>query len=398
MLLRNRASVLPLSLPARSANQSVRETVDLPTPSLAIDARWLVGGIGTYIQALLEGLSAEPGGHPVRVITRARHLHSVRPLHSSVVVVDAPIYGIREQLSLPPALRGVRLLHVPHFNIPLTYRGKLIVTIHDVILTTVSPYANTAASFCYARPMLWLAARRADHIITVSEFSKQQIVDRLHVSPHKISVIPNGVRPCFRHHHPLKARRVVSQLLRFDSPYLLFVGNFKPHKNLHRLLQSLAILRSQGKHCDQKLLLVSEDATENDAVRAQIQALGLAAAVISAPCLSNDELALAYSGADALLMPSTSEGFGLPVAEAMACGTPVLCSHIPPFLEVAGDAASYFDPYNPAGLAATIDDFLTHPEQHAAFRAKGLDRASQFNTSTFVRRHLDIYKEFSDLS
>jgi glycosyltransferase involved in cell wall biosynthesis len=355
--------------------------------------RWLV----SQSTAPLEGLSEETDISRIRVITRQQHLACVLPLHFNVVVVNAPIYGIREQFSVPRAARGARLLHVLHFNIPLAYRGRLVVTIHDLILTTVSPYCDKQSSLCYAYPMLWLAARRAHHIITVSAYSKQQIVEHLHVEPSSISVMPNGVRACFRPHERSGARRYIARLLGFESRYLLFVGNFKPHKNIHTLLKSFAILRSQGKCLDRKLLVVSEDFNEDDKVRAKIRDLHLEGAVIATPFLSREALAQAYSGADALVMPSTSEGFGLPVAEAMACGTPVLCSRIPVLLEVAGDAAPYFDPSSAASLAATIDDLESNSEQQALLRRKGLARSKQFTISTFERRHVDLYQEFAEL-
>ena len=362
---------------------------------ITIDARWIVGGIGTYIRALVEGLSRQKDIPPIRIITRRQHLDLVLPFNSNIALVDVGIYGIREQILVPAAAKNSRLLHVPHFNIPLLYSGQLVVTIHDLILTTVSPNLKSAAAFLYSKPMLWLAARKASHIITVSEYSKQQIVEHLRVDPSRITVIYNIVRPCFRPQNIAESRQIISNLLNLPDNYFLFVSNFKPHKNLNILLQAFALLRSRGQYLDKKLLLVGGTPKNSPGVHSEIQRLGLEKVVLTIPHLSDDILVHAYCAANTLIMPSTSEGFGLPVAEAMACGTPVICSRIPVFEEIAQDAACYFDPASAEDLAETIDKLLACPDQQSTIRSKGLAQVLKFNETEFVNRHLAIYERFS---
>src|SRR5436305_5919481 len=156
---------------------------------VAVDARWLETGLGTYTRNLVAGLRQHGNGFVVRVITQRRHAARLEPYCDKLTIVDAPIYTIREQVRIPWAAHGADLLHVPHYNAPLLYRGKLIVTIHDLIHLTDPIYGRSLTRRLYALPMLNLVARKASHIITVSHYSKAQIIERLRIPPSKIAVI-----------------------------------------------------------------------------------------------------------------------------------------------------------------------------------------------------------------
>ena len=213
---------------------------------IAIDARWLVGGIGSYTRSLVEGLAAS-GRSGVRVITAPAHAPGFAAQKLRVAVDAASIYGLREQFSIPLRARGCRLLHVPHFNVPLLYTGKLVVTLHDLILTTEEPYRASLASRLYARPMLRLAVRMADHLITVSEASRRKILAAFALPASKVTVIPNAARPVFAPRDPDEARRRLEALAGPGGACLLYVGNFKPHKNVETLLRALALLPARPR-------------------------------------------------------------------------------------------------------------------------------------------------------
>ena len=149
---------------------------------IVIDARWLVGGVGTYTRHVLEGLSKNGNGFELHAITQEQHAAEVKQWCARVTVVNAPIYTLREQWAIPRAVKECGLLHVPHYNAPLLHRGPLVITIHDLIHITDPVYRRSFKGWGYARLVLNLAARKADHIITVSEYSKAQIVERLGVS------------------------------------------------------------------------------------------------------------------------------------------------------------------------------------------------------------------------
>jgi glycosyltransferase involved in cell wall biosynthesis len=358
---------------------------------IAIDARWLVGGIGSYTRSLIEGLAAAERKPLLRVITSREHSGPLASF-AGVVIDRASIYGLQEQLTIPLAARGCEILHVPHFNAPLLFPGKLIVTIHDLILTTELPYRDSLASRLYARPMLGLAVRKAAHIITVSETSKRTIVEQLRVPPSKITVIQNVAKPLFAPREPLEARRRLAALAGIAGNCLLYVGNFKPHKNVSTLLRAVALLRRGGRWVDHRLLLVGGTDREFGPVQREVDALGLSQAVKRVSSIADDDLARLYSAADALIMPSRCEGFGLPVLEAMASGTPVICARASALVEVASDAARFFETSSAEALAAAIDAVLSSPSLQRSLVAKGFERSSSFNREVFVRRHVEVYE------
>ncbi|MFI5096443.1 MAG: glycosyltransferase family 4 protein [Candidatus Acidiferrales bacterium] len=362
------------------------------TKIVAIDARWLVGGIGTYTENLLLGLGQSANGVEIRAITRGVHAARVKELCPHVTVIDVPIYTVREQFLIPRAATGCDLLHVPHFNVPLLHRGPLVVSIMDVIHLRAPDYRNTLSSYLYARPMLNAAARKADHIVTVSNYSKAQIMEVLGTPASKISVIHCGVGAQFREYGNDQKFQNAAHILGIDTPFLLYVGNLKPHKNVSTLLRAYAQLR-QDKRFTHSLLIVGDDARWRHSVVEECRQLGICDATVIVPFVSADLLPRIYAAADLLVMPSTVEGFGLPVLEAMACGTPVVCSNAASLPEVAGDAALYFDPTSSEELAAQIEHLLQSKELHASLRVKGLQRAKQFSWQEFTRKHMDLYHQ-----
>src|SRR5882762_3752828 len=150
-----------------------------------VDARWLAGGIGTYTKQLLAGICQSPDGFEVQAITRQRDAKLVAQWCPRVKVVNMPTYTLREQLAIPWAAKGCDLLHVPHYNAPLLHRGPLVVSIHDIIHLMDPAYRKSLKAWAYAKPMLLQVARKAQHIITVSEYSKAAIIERLGVPPTK---------------------------------------------------------------------------------------------------------------------------------------------------------------------------------------------------------------------
>jgi len=358
---------------------------------ITIDARWLVGGIGTYTRHLLQGLHARGNGFEVHAITRAQHTGDVEPWCARMTVVNASIYTLREQWTVPRAAKGCDLLHVPHYNAPLLEGAPLVVTIHDIIHITDPDCHWSFKSWAYARPMLRAAARKAHHIITVSEYSKAQIVERLGVAPSKVSAISNGLNGEFLPMRRGEALNAVSVALDIDRPYLLYVGNLKRHKNVSTLLEAFTMLR-EWHDVPQRLLLLGDDPHGKRRLEEQAAKLGIADRVSIVPFVAQELLPKVYAAADALVMPSRVEGFGLPVLEAMACGTPVVCSRAASLPEVGGEAVLYFDPSSPEELADAIEQVLDSGELRESLRAKGLARAAQFTWKESAEKHVAVYQ------
>ena len=360
--------------------------------TLAVDARWLSTGIGRYTLNALATIRERRTQIRVEAITSSRHASQIAPLCDEVRIVNAPIYSVREQLVLPFAVQGADLLHIPHYNAPLFYPHKLLVSILDLTHIIDETYRRTWASRVYARPMLNLVARKAVRIVTLSEYSKWQIVKYLRVPETKISVIYCGVNPIFAPQDRRAALSEIQQKFGLDGPYLLYVGNLKPHKNVMTLLRAFAYLRSR-QGWQHQLLIVGDDTEGREVLLKYCDDKQLSSWVHIESHVREELLPKVYAGADLLVLPSFEEGFGLPIIEAMACGTPVVCSRAASLPEVAADAAVLFDPHNYQELADHIHTVLGSFQVRTQLRERGFERAKYFSWRKCGEGHADLYSQ-----
>lgn len=359
---------------------------------LTIDARVWKTGIGTYTLNLLKAIRRLECGFRVSAIIRAESALLFSGICDETRIVDVPIYTLREQFRIPLAARGCSLLHIPHYNVPLLYRGPLVVTIHDLTHLTEPAFSNTVKAWVYARPMLHIAARKASHVITDSEYSRKAIVERLGIPVEKTSVAYLGVNPCYRPTDRCLATANIEAFLKTDRPYILHVGNLKPHKNLGALARAFSLVRSR-RRMGHLLVFVGDDREGTRAVLEECARLGMDDAVLHVPWVPDDLLPQVYAAADLAVVASKSEGFGLPVLEAMACGTPVACSRAASLPEIGGDAVAYFDPYSIEEMAAVIEQVLDSPTLQVELREGGPKQAAKFTWDECARKHLDVYRK-----
>jgi glycosyltransferase involved in cell wall biosynthesis len=360
--------------------------------TLVLDARWLSTGLGTYTLNLIRGLR-QSGEFDVRLLTLPKYRDRLRQFDYEITIADVPIYSIREQFQIAWAAQGSNLLHVPHYNAPIMRRGKLVVTIHDLTHILDATQRRTLKSWVYAQPMLRLTALRADHIFTVSEYSRRQITEHLGVDAGKVTVVYNAIGPHIFPEPRDEARARTQQAFSFDGPYILFVGNLKPSKNVAGLLKAFSVLKARDR-IPHRLLVIGDDATGRPATMKLAQQLGLDGAVTFVASVSDDQLRYAYCGADLTVMPSFEEGFGLPILESMACGTPVTCSDSASLPEIGGPAAEYFDPRDVESMAAAIEAVLLSTDRWRELHQLGLQRATGFTCADFAQRHFAVYRRF----
>lgn len=321
--------------------------------TIAIDARMVnKSGIGTCIRHWLKNV-----GYSI-ALGDPNDLREYKDFVPRQIPFISSIYGYKEQLKFPyRKLRNEKpdVLHVPHCNIPLFYRGKMLVTIHDLTHLVYPEFLPFKLVHLYFKFIFWFVCKRADRIITVSESTKKDLLRFFKADESKITVIPLGVDQEFVQK---KASEVDYLYEKYGIPrnkkILLYVGNLLPHKNLNGLLEGFS---QMGRKEDCVLVLVGK-AFEGRTVGTHEKDLGIENQVIHAGKVSQEDLVNFYNLANLFVLPSLYEGFGLPVLEALACGTPVACSNTSSLPEVGGSVARYFDPKDPASIAKTLEESL----------------------------------------
>jgi glycosyltransferase involved in cell wall biosynthesis len=356
---------------------------------LLLDARWLSTGIGAYTLNLVKELHGNSDIR-LRAITLPRHEAILKLYCDQVGLVDASMYSLKEQFDVARAARESDVLHVPHYNAPLLYRGELLVTILDLTHILDDTYKHTVKSRIYARPMLTMVSKKAAHIFTLSEYSKRAIVEHLQVAENKVTVTYCGVGPQFFPEPRERAQQIVQRVCDITKPYILFVGNLKPHKNVDGLLHAFALISWRAGR-DFELLIIGEDVVGGPALRELATKLGIGESTRFVGSVSDEVLRCAYSAAELTVLPSFEEGFGLPVLESMACGTPVACSRAASLPEVAADAAEYFDPRSIESIAGAMERLLESEDERKRLQQLGLANARRFTWKGCADRHLEVY-------
>ncbi len=318
------------------------------------DARWIGNhGIGRFADEL------------------GRRLKGLMPFHARR----------RPWHPLDPALLGAslwrrraNLFFSPGYNSPLGWPGQFIFTLHDLNHLCVAENSN-ALKRAYYRAVIKPACHRAAFVLTVSEYSREQIANWAGVSIEKVVNVGNGVGAPFLHVGPRHEP---------GYPYLLYVGSRKAHKNLPRLLQAYSL-----SGVAREIRLILSGPPDSELVR-RVGELHLGGSVTFVEMNSNYSLAEVYRGATAFLFPSLYEGFGLPPLEAMACGVPVITSNVCSLPEVAGDAALLVNPMDVEEMASNIRRIVLDSNLRSRLRARGLQRAAGFRWEETARRTANV--------
>ena len=290
-----------------------------------------------------------------------------------------PVRAFYLHLLLPKILDTVRpdICHYTNFLAPVSEDRPYVVTIHDMGLE-VLPDAHPLAKRLYTKRLIPRVARKARLIITNSEYSKWEIIRHLGIPEHRIRVTPLAASPEFR---PVAAHPA--------HPYFLYVGNLEPRKNLERLIEAFG--RLHGK--EHQLIIVGNRWYQGGVAERKARSLGLNGRVKFLGYVPRSDLPEIFSGATALVYPSLLEGFGLPIIEAMACGTPVITSNNSSMREVAGDAAALVDPRNVREIAEAMARVAEDSSLRAQLSQKGLKRASEFSWKKTAELTLEVYRE-----
>lgn len=323
---------------------------------ILVDGRWLrEDGIGRFSKEVIKGLD------------------DVKLLKSHV-----PIFHPLEQLQLLSELKRFNpdVYFTPGVNPPLFWDGPFVFTIHDLIPIKFHLEVSLSKRI-YFRTILKAAVKKAEKVLTVSEFTKNEILEWTDVNSEKIQVIYNGVNKCFNQE---------GEIYNPGYPYLLYIGNKRPHKNVESALRAYALSDIRN---NVKFLLSGKANSKLEEIISQYK---LQDDVIFEGFIPEEKLPAYYRGAEALIFPSFYEGFGLPVLESMACGTPVIASNVSSIPEIAGSAVHLINPYNLESIVEGIDKVFFDQQYKETLISKGLEKAKSYNWGKSVQEISEVFK------
>ncbi len=356
-------------------------------PLVVIDADTLGRqrtGDESYVANLLRELPVVADDLRLVAVTRRPDLvpPGVEPLE---LPARSQIY--RMSVSLPRLLRGLTpaLSHF-QYGVPLGYRGRSVVTVHDLSFERDTSLIGARDRFVFRRAVR-RSVRRAAAVLTVSEFTRSEILDAYGVDPGRVVAFPNGLDPEFTAVAGATAAAAPEPSTaggRSGRPFALFVGTLQPRKDPLTAIEAVALVEPELD-----LVMVGPDKGSEADVRAAISRLGLEERVSLLGHVEPTRLAGLYRRAACLVFPSRYEGFGLPVIEAMACGTPVVAANTTSIPEVAGDAAVLVEPGRTSALTGGIERALADRERLVAL---GLERAKRFSWRATAAAVADVYR------
>jgi glycosyltransferase involved in cell wall biosynthesis len=319
------------------------------------------------------------------------------------VLASAPHYSLDEQTRFLKILNAEKLdlMHFTHFNAPIRYKKPFVVTIHDLTHTLFPGRKMRGLPYRLAyKAVIKNAVKKAKRVIAISKNTKNDLIEILRVPSYKIDVIYEAAGSEFRQVRPEDlgtTAKIIKEKYNIGPPFLLYTGVHRYHKNLPRLIEAFAKLAQ--KHQVLKLVMTGKPDPLYPEAQQKVEELGLSQSVVFPGLVSEEELIALYNLATAYVFPSLYEGFGLPVLEAMQCGTPVIASNTSSIPEIAGKSkdgtpnAILFNPEEPEDMAEKIDQVLTDPNLQIKLIEKGLSRAKDFSWEKMTKEILALYNQ-----
>ena len=351
-------------------------------------------GTENYSLHLIRGQLALEDGHRYRLYFNQPPQQDLFGLRAEQRVLTFPRLWTHVALSWEMRTAPPDLLFVPSHVLPLVHPRCCVATVHDLGYHYY-PEAHTLFQNAYLRWSTRHNARASTLVLADSRATRQDLVHYYGTSPDKIRVVYPGRDESLA---PVSDPALLAAVrARYDlgAPYLLYVGTLHPRKNLVRLVQAYAhfLLQAATGATDTLLVLAGQKGWLYDEIEAEVRRLGLEGRVRLTGYVPDEDLPTLLSGALAFVFPSLYEGFGLPVLEAMACGTPVVCSQTSSLPEVAGDAALLVDPLDPEALAAALLRAVSDEGLRRELVARGFEQAQRFSWGRCARESLAVLEE-----
>ena len=349
-------------------------------------------GIGNYIEYLIKNLLEADKNNFYKIFLMEPEFGNFKIIQENVekIKVNSRWYGWREQLILPwqMARKKVDLMHFPHFNVPIAYRKKFIVTIHD--LTPLyfpgrkmggSRFRKNVFKFVFGN-----AVRKAEKIIAVSNYTKNDLMKNFSVDEKKIKVIYEGIKKM----SPCEGFPEGRGKYGITKPYILYVGVWRQHKNLVGLIKAFDILIKKY-NMDLQLVLVGSEDPYYPEIRRAWEDLTLENRIATPGFLKDEEMTGFYQNAVLFVIPSFAEGFGFVPLEAAAAGTPVVSSNVTSLPEILGDGAIYFNPYDINDMAEKMRIVLLDADLRNKLVSKARENLKKYSWQKMARETLELY-------
>jgi len=372
---------------------------------IVIDARMYGlehAGIGRYLVNLIGKIEKISKENECIILLRKKYFHDLKFNNKRFkkILADYPHYSLKEQFFLPLQLIKLRpdLVHFPHFNVPLLWWGKYVVTIHDLIkheskgmaTTTRAPLIYWLKHILYLFTV-WLAIKRAIKIITPSRFWQEELVKRYGLPKNKIVVTYEGIdEKILQSTSKIKPADILAKY-RIKTPFIVYTGSLYPHKNVERLVMALKRLNDLN-HLNISLVVVCARNVFYERFKKKIEQMKAEKFVNLAGFVPDEDLAAVYRGAEAFVFPSFWEGFGLPGLEAMALGLPVISARASCLPEVYGEATLYFNPLSVEEIAEKIEMVIRDKKIRETLIKKGFEQVKKYSWEKMARETLKVYE------
>ncbi len=354
--------------------------------TLVLDARmWSHPGIGRYMRELVMATMRLERSVPMHILGPKAIPEALKsyPGKFTYQMADAKIYSVAEQFAMPALVNSAKVLHTPHFNVPVFSKPKWIVTIHDLIyLKQGGPAA------LYAKQLFKQIERRAEAVLAVSEYTKNDILNSFPKLKDRVFVTHEAVSDFYFTRTTPEMMRYKKDKYDLHTPIILYVGSLKPHKNLVALVEAFIAIRKDVPH---QLILAGKKDPKYKEFWDLINKGQERVRVMEG--FGDDSIRALYELCSVFVLPSLIEGFGLPVLEAMACKAPVICSDRASLPEVGGDVARYFDPSDKSALTRVLKNVLTDEALRRSMSERGPDHARTFSWTSTAEATQAVYRK-----
>jgi glycosyltransferase involved in cell wall biosynthesis len=361
--------------------------------------RWHDFGIGTYVRNLVQALARIDSVNRYTLISRPQDVEALSPLPGNfrAAPYERRDTEVLHNVTFPFFLRKFKadLYHIPLNSVAYWMPRPYVVTVHDMS-TLLYPSRNDLRATLHEERYR-RGAVRAARVIAVSHSTKRDLEAVLPIAPARIRTIYSAPDPAFTGDHEDPKHQQVLERYSIRTPFILYAGTVRPQKNIPRLVEAFAVLRGEfenhPRYRDLRLVIIGDDLSRNPSVRRAVIATRIEPFVRFLGFVPIETLKVFYRAALVFAFPSLYEGFGLAPLEAMACGTPVVASNLPPLIEAVDDAAELVTPDNVFDIARGLRELLINDEKRRSLALAGTLRAKHFNWAQTARHVLDVYTE-----